>query len=729
MRFNLIRAAAFMAALVVTSTPLSAFEGRVVRPDGSPVVGAEVSVLGRSGVAITDGNGRFMWTPDPTPPFEVLVTLPGGRVLKPTLVPSLSSDGPLQILTGVEESITVTAGGAPGIAGSPASGTMLLPSREFSVRQPANLTQLLENVAGVSPVSEGQAAVPAIRGLARGRTLLLIDGARVASERRVGPSATTLDPAILESVEVSRGPATVAYGSDAFGGVILARTRGAVPGSGWGGRFLGDLGTGIPERRGAIELSHGFEKGGLLVGGHYREAEDYDSPDGPVFNSGFRDYGFRARGDRYGGKSLLTVAWQTDLGRDIERPRDNSSAVRFFYPTEDSHRATASLEATGVGGWSRLGANAFVGRYAVVTDQDRFAAAAASRNVERADVAANDFHVRGFGQRSMGKARLEVGVDVNGRFGLEAFDIGLFYRRDGSLERATNDVSVEDAHRTDVGVYVTVEAPLAKALFLSAGARADRVTTENQGGYFGDRATAHGDIAAFAALGAGPFGGVTLTAQVSRGFRDPVLSDRYFRGPTGRGFITGNPDLDPERSLQFDSAVRYSKARVRAAFHAYSYSIDDLIERYQTETDFFFFRNRGEARIEGLELETQAELAAGFRLAIAAHVVRGRAIDDAANLDDIPPDTLTLDLRKTIGRGFVRARAAFHAGQDRPGPTEQARPGRTIVDASAGFDVTPRIQVHAHARNLFDASYLVSPDARAVLAPGRSVLLAASIEF
>ena len=46
--------------------------------------------------------------------------------------------------------------------------------------------------------------------------------------------------------------------------------------------------------------------------------------------------------------------------------------------------------------------------------------------------------------------------------------------------------------------------------------------------------------------------------QVARGFRDPVLSDRYFRGPSGRGFITGNPDLDPETSVQFDVGVRYT---------------------------------------------------------------------------------------------------------------------------------------------------------------------------
>ena len=31
-----------------------------------------------------------------------------------------------------------------------------------------------------------------------------------------------------------------------------------------------------------------------------------------------------------------------------------------------------------------------------------------------------------------------------------------------------------------------------------------------------------------------------------------ALSDRYFRGPSGRGFVTGNPDLEPERRLDID---------------------------------------------------------------------------------------------------------------------------------------------------------------------------------
>ena len=66
--------------------------------------------------------------------------------------------------------------------------------------------QALETVPGINQVSEGHAAVPAVRGLARGRTLFLIDGGRVTAERRVGPSGTFLDPSVIEGIDIARGP-------------------------------------------------------------------------------------------------------------------------------------------------------------------------------------------------------------------------------------------------------------------------------------------------------------------------------------------------------------------------------------------------------------------------------------------------------------------------------------------------------------------------------------------
>ena len=46
-----------LLALLLCANSALAFEGRVVGADGRPVVGAEVTILGRTGTAITDREG------------------------------------------------------------------------------------------------------------------------------------------------------------------------------------------------------------------------------------------------------------------------------------------------------------------------------------------------------------------------------------------------------------------------------------------------------------------------------------------------------------------------------------------------------------------------------------------------------------------------------------------------------------------------------------------------
>jgi hemoglobin/transferrin/lactoferrin receptor protein len=718
----------FLALIV---TPVQAFVGRVVDAEGRPVAGAEITILGRPGESRTDAEGRFTWTPDPPTPFEILVVAPGGVYMKPVLVERIP-EGVLEItvMPLVSEVVTVS-GSAGSIEATPAAGTTTVTARELAARAPANLVQALENVAGVNQVSEGHAAVPAVRGLARGRTLILIDGARVTAERRVGPSATFLDPEVIEAVEVARGPGSVAYGSDAFGGVISVRTRTVAPGAPLRARVMLGAGAVIPERRAAVEVSRGFDRGGVLLAAHIRDAEDYSSPEGEVFNSGYANRGVLGRVSYQIGEGLLSVAWQSDLGRDIERPRTNARTVRFYYPTEDSHRLTANYDVRDVAGFSRVLITGFVGRYEQVTNQDRFATATSGRRIERADVRANDFQARTNAERRMGRARLELGVDVHGRYGLHALDEFEDYALDGTLVRRVSNVSVDTARRIDAGAYASIDAALTGVISAAAGIRGDRMTTRNRGGYFGDRSTVHGAASGFVALGAGRFGGWSAALQLARGFRDPVLSDRYYRGPTGRGFITGNPELDPEKSLQLDLSLHYTAPRLRAGVYVYQYRIDDLIERYETEPDFFFFRNRGRARIRGVETELQGTLGGGVTIDAAFQLARGRALDDASPLDDMPPETLAVVVRKAFSErnAYVQLRGGFYAEDTRPGPTERVMPGYTLVDAAGGLRVLPSLELRVTARNLLNESYLASPDTRAVRAPGRSVGVTAVVRF
>ncbi len=715
------------------AAPALALDGRILDARTElPVVNAEVTILGLPGSARTDADGRFEWKPDPVPPFEVLVILPGGTITRPVLVEKSDWAAVLTIRISpiLNEEISVV-GMAPSIDITPASGATMLAAQDIAQRSPVNLVQALENVPGVSQVSEGHAAVPAVRGLAGGRTLILIDGARVSSERRAGPGATFLDPSTIEAVDVARGPGGVAYGSDAFGGVISVRTRRAEPLSPLRLRFTGSVAAGSPEQRGSLEVSKGFSTGGVLLQTHVRNAEDYRGPDGEdVFNSGWEDRGVLVRVENKVGAGLWSAGLQSDFGRAIERPRNNSRTVRFYYPHENSHRFTTSYELNQVSGFSKVLFNGFFGAYEQRTDQDRFATATTGRRIDRADVSSNDFGVRATAERFGWPAKIELGVDINGRVGLEALDISLADDLHGPESLNRTSVSVDHATRLDTAAFLQTEVSPASRVSLAGGVRIDRITTENRGGYFGDRSTSIAAGSGFGSITVEPGKGLSLTAQVSRGFRDATLSDRYYRGPTGRGFLTGNPDLAPETSLQFDVGIRHTAGRVRTAAYVYQYRIDDLIERFETETDSFFFRNRGRARLRGLELELQGDLGHGFSVGLSSHVARGIALDDDANLDSISPTMLALTLRRQFSdRGYVHVRTAVFADDDRPGPTEQATDGHTLLDAGAGWHLHRALELRGLVRNLLDSRYLVSPDVRAVLAPGVSGTLVFVVQY
>jgi iron complex outermembrane receptor protein/hemoglobin/transferrin/lactoferrin receptor protein len=302
---------------------------------------------------------------------------------------------------------------------------------------------------------------------------------------------------------------------------------------------------------------------------------------------------------------------------------------------------------------------------------------------------------------------------------------------DGALAQRTENVSVDSARRTDTGVYASIEAAPIAMVSIAGGIRGDYVATRNEGGFFGDRSTGNGAGSGFVAVTVGSFGGFSTTAQIARGFRDPVLSDRYFRGPSGRGFITGNPELEPESSLQLDLGLRYTSPRLRAATYFYNYRIIDLIERYEAESDFFFFRNRGRARLRGFEVEAQASLGRGVSLESAFQVARGRALDEDTYLDDIAPETFSVQLRKgfAIRDAFVQVRSAWYAEDTRPGPTEIAVPGYTLLDVAGGLMLVESLELRLSARNLLNERYAASQDARTVVAPGRSAALSVVVRF
>lgn len=711
-----MRVALTILAVLSCAASASGFAGRVTLRSGQPAAGAIVQILGHPGSSVTDREGRFEWLPDPTPPFHVLVVLPGDRYTSPVLVEFLDASE-MDIVVeplGLEESVTITSGAVPHTDATPGSAPAVISGEAIRVRQPPRLIDVLEAVPGGGRSSDLHAGVPSIRGLSRGRTVLLLDGARVTSERRAGASASFLDPFFLETVEVVRGPSSVSYGSDAFGGVIHARSRRPIPGGPFEARARGTLGTGLPETSLGGEIRGSALGTGLLAQARRRVFSDYSSPEGKVEGSGAEDYGMLLRAARDLGGGHLGVALQYDAGRNVGRPRRSEALTS--YPDEDSLRLVTDYQFAPRWGFARLDTTAFVGAHRLVTRRE------ARGETADSEVAAHDFMLRGRGIRPFGDGRFEMGTEFLSRF-------GLFSETRGGPENSVLDAvarrsGLDGALRREASVYGHAETPLAQRLAGSAGARFSAVATRSGLSETGPRqSTGHGALSGFLALRADLWRGIALTGQLSRGFRDPTLSDRYYAGLSGRGVVHGNPDLTPERSLQSDVSLRYDGDGVHGGVYAYRYRISDLVERYEVGEEHYFFRNRGEATLSGFEFEVQVGAPNdSFLLDVSGGLTHG-VTDDGAALDGVVPANFRAGLRRRLpARSFAEiVLLAFAADRD-PGPTEAALDAYTRLDAAVGFPLSGRAELRFSGRNLLNAAYPISADARAVLAPGRSLV-------
>lgn len=720
MRNALVLAA---ACLLGGAAVVGAIDGRVVDASGQPLVGARLQVLGERGWVVVDGAGRFRLEPLPRPPFEVLVTRADGVAMKPLRVESLPASGDLELRVNAarEESVTVM-GEVPDLELPPATALTLVGRGDLDQRNPMQLTDVLESTAGAGRNGDGLAAVPSLRGLSAGRTLILMDEGRVSAERRAGPSATYMDPSSVDEVEVVRGPGSVAYGSDAFGGIIRTRTRVAAPGEPLNLRYDLGLGTADELRSAGLELGTDLAGGGLTVGGTFRELEDYESPKGEVADSGGTLWGGRLGYQRQAGQGLLRVLWRTDLGRDIGKPASDSNVTRNTYPEDTSHRLSVAYEAPGPGGWSRMAVSASWDEYDLLTRKDVLPTSSKPRQVTDADVFAHDYGLRVEAERPLGAARLVVGLDLSGRYGLHAVNDIVDYNAADEVVKRTHEVSIDSARRDDYGVFAGLSGRVG-IVDLAGGLRFDQVESRNSGGYFGDDSRSSGDPSGFVAATL-PLGeGLSLTGQVARGFREPLLSDRYYRGISGRGYVTGNPALDAETSKQADLALRWGGRDVRVALYGYLYRIDDLIERYKVGSNYFF-RNRGEAEMKGVELEGTLDMGASLLLQLALQSARGEIREDGSAVDGVPVEGAVLTLRRDPSqRWWWLARIATYLEDDRPGPTERVVPGYTVVDAGLGYRVSEVLELQLLGRNLADRFYYGSADEKTVPAPGRSVQL------
>lgn len=157
----------------------------------------------------------------------------------------------------------------------------------------------VSQIAGVNTISTGQnVAKPMIHGLHSNRILVINNGLRHEFQNWGIDHAPELDPAAVDRIEVIKGAATVRFGPDALGGVILTTPshlelntplQGNV---GLTGKSNGQSG------EASAELRKGFKWLSLLGGGSYVKQGDLQAPNYLLSNTGKEEQSY------YGGFRL-----------------------------------------------------------------------------------------------------------------------------------------------------------------------------------------------------------------------------------------------------------------------------------------------------------------------------------------------------------------------------------------------------------------------------------------
>ena len=213
---------------------------------GTVIYGPDKAVLHQVSVRITElrrttttgDDGTFVFDGLTPGKYSLLIHQEGfadvSRQVTVTAGATANVDIELK-LTGVREQVTVTGSGTEESTFESLATVSSVDSSKIVERAAVGLGDVLDKESGVAKRSYGPGnSRPVIRGFDGDRVLVSNDGVRVGSlASQSGDHSEPVDVLAAERIEVVKGPATLLYGSNAFGGVvntISGHDEGAHPG-------------------------------------------------------------------------------------------------------------------------------------------------------------------------------------------------------------------------------------------------------------------------------------------------------------------------------------------------------------------------------------------------------------------------------------------------------------------------------------------------------------------
>jgi len=632
----------------------------------------------------------------------------------------------------VQGEILVTSSPLRNVESDLPQGVTVLDADQIALLPTGGLGDALDVVPGVASTRFGAGASrPVIRGLGEDRIRVLSSGLGQIDVSTLSPDhAIPSDALEGETVEILRGPAALAFGGNAIGGVVNVldqRVPSIRPDDGIDARALAQVSS-VDDGTQLAGSARADIGGGLVfgLGVRWRDADPYRIPGrarsdrfiadepleegeeaaGRAPNQFVESLGWNAGVSWIGDRGFIGVGYhrfETDYGlvpskKEEEEDADGQSPQRIgafglMAGKDDGPPVVLA------GGGEPAPAGTPGGR--IELEQDRWEARGewflgqslietASFALARADYVHSELEPDGaVGVRfdnTGTEARFELrqaGLFENrltGAWGISGFETDVLAEGEEAFlpSTRTRDIGAFVVQRWDEGSHG-----------FEGGARLETREVVSLG------RTRDFDLVSLSGSGfLRPGSGWFLSATVSRTERGPTDIELFADGPhlATRTFEIGDPDLREEVGLSLEALARWRGERGRVELAVYDTRISGFIGLLPdgTEEDelpvFRFVQE--DARFLGYELMlgwtalADGEGPAGIGLSLDATVDAVRAeFRNAGNVPRIPPLTITAGADATLGAFGGRFELVRTDAQDRLADFERPTAGFTFLNA------------------------------------------------
>lgn len=552
---------------------------------------------------------------------------------------------------------------------------------EIEIFAPSSISDALRDVPGVEfsggPRRTGE--TPSIRGRGGENVLVLLDGAR-QSFISAHDGRFFLDPDLVKSAEVVKGPASSLYGSGAVGGVLAFETVDAAD-------FLGpDETAGARVRLGYQSVNNDLlgtltaytRQGNLdLVGSvGLRGSSDIDLGSAASLPSDddIQSYLLKAE---YKVSDALSLEASVQRFENSAIEPNNGQGVAVGNDVEKDI-ATDTLRFTGRFDPENPLIDATLTAYRTDTAVDEF-----DPSINRLTV--RDIETTGFGLRNSSNINLG-GLETRVTVGGDWFKDAQVGTDDASLDGTR--AGVPDGEAEFIGLFAQAEARIqfndAIDMLIIPGIRYDEFKSDAIGETIISRDTAWSPRLA-ASLGSES---IRVFGSYSEGFRAPSVNELYLDGvhfpvphpilfnPRAGSFVfvnnnfIANPELVPEKTKSYEGGLSFDFDNIVVLGDVFrakgSFFTSDVTDLINIRVDFAFDRtcfappafqpctagttessNLANAELSGFELETQYE-SGRIRLAASYGVIDGTNVANGEDLGVLSPNRFTLDTRVKV---------------------------------------------------------------------------------